>query len=106
MTTDLKREDEWHKFSSIRLADGQRGFEIAAGINSRGDGPERTVGQVFGISDRDFGIAIAAPAMLNALREIDAFWSEDGASPDDAHWTDDMKRVWLNIRAAIAKAGA
>ncbi|MEJ7933529.1 hypothetical protein WG907_04555 [Sphingobium sp. AN558] len=84
---EVKREAEWHKFSSVRLADGQRGFEIAAGLNDYGDGPARTVGRVFGISDRDFAIAVAGPAMLNALRGVE-------------HWLDVSEEEFEEMRPA------
>lgn len=46
----------------------------------------------------------AAPEMLAELKALDAFWSEDGSSPEEPYWADDMVARWRGLRAAIAKA--
>lgn len=46
----------------------------------------------------------AAPEMLAELKALAAFWSEDGSSPDEPYWTDDMAARWRGLRAVIAKA--
>ena len=54
----------------------------------------------------------AAPEMLEALKAIDLFWSEDrpygpetkGSRPGFAELHESTRVVWRQIRAAIAKA--
>lgn len=106
--SDFQQEAEWHKFSSIRLADGQCGFEIAAGINSYGDGPERTICRVFGITDRDFAVVLAAPTMLNTLRSVEQWLDVSDEDFEAMHPVDraSHQEQLAAIRAAIAKAGA
>ncbi|ARS29052.1 hypothetical protein [Sphingomonas sp. KC8] len=46
----------------------------------------------------------AADDLLIAAKAVDTMWSNDGSSPDDPHWSDDMAAAWRGLRAAIAKA--
>ncbi|MCH4893977.1 hypothetical protein GO308_12715 [Sphingomonas sp. SFZ2018-12] len=46
----------------------------------------------------------ASGDLLEACKCLDAFWSEDGSTPNDPHWSPEMKDVWQKIRAAVAKA--
>lgn len=66
--TALQKSDaqtgQWHKFATIREANGAMGIQIAAGVNVYGDGPERTVGRIVGFSAQDANLALAAPELL------------------------------------------
>lgn len=56
---------KWHIFSTIREANGVQGIEVATGMNAYGDGPERTVARMFGLSDEDKATVLAAPELLD-----------------------------------------
>lgn len=55
-------------------------------------------------SEANARLIAAAPELLASLEAIDVFWSEDGATPEDPFWSDDMVATWKRIRAAIALA--
>jgi len=48
----------------------------------------------------------AAPALLNAAAELDAWWTKDYPDGPDGHsiLSEDTREIWRNIRAAIRRA--
>ena len=90
----------WYVFSTIVPANSPHGVEVAAGTNYRGDGPEKTVGRMFGFSDADKTLAMAAPELLAALEQIER--APAWGAPD--RWETTPAEVRQLARAAIAKA--
>ncbi|WP_156448178.1 hypothetical protein [Sphingobium sp. CCH11-B1] len=96
----------WTIFSTIRRADGKVGHGLCAGINSYGDGPAHTVGEVFGFSKPDLSITLAATAMLDALRKVEHWLDVSEEEFASMHDVDAMthREQLANVRAAIAKS--
>lgn len=96
----------WHIEARISVKGlTQRGVKVCYGVNSYGDGPKGTVGDIMGASDANNSIMIASPDLLSALDRlanyvIDTIEAKIGRECVNS----DLPDEWHKAIAAIAKA--
>ena len=95
----------WHIEARIGVKGmTQRGVKVCYGVNSYGDGPKGTVGDIMGASDANNALMIASPELLAALLRLanyvrDTIESDIGRECRDR----DLPDEWQKAIAAIAK---
>ena len=90
----------WHIEARIGVKGlTQRGFKVCYGVNSYGDGPKGTVGDIMGASDSNNSLMIAAPDLLALAHQ----YRDDLRYPPAA---DSITRRLAAIDAVLAKIGA
>ena len=88
----------WHIEARIGVKGlTQRGVKVCYGVNSYGDGPKGTVGEIMGASDANNSLMIASPELLALAIQ----YRDDLRHPPTA---DSITRRLAAIEAAIAKA--
>ena len=87
----------WHIEARIGVKGvTQRGVKVCYGVNSHGDGPKGTVGDIMGASDANNSIMIAAPDLLALAHQ----YRDDLRYPPDKDST--IRRI-AAIDAVLAK---